>query len=142
MALKIYPDASPDNPYSQDGLMSNPLRLGFNARLASTSEAKYYLRNDNSNFNYSDIQIQPVDHTGSHLVDGTNDFSWKLSAGDTQPTADEWDNITAGAAISMSDISDTSTYLPFWLKIEIPRGASVKSYRNVVLRIFGEETAA
>jgi hypothetical protein len=140
MALRIYPAAAPDNPYSQGATMTNPLRLGFNGREAGISEVRYYLRNDDATYDYTSITIQPIDQSGRDITDGTNDFAWKLSAGNTQPTSDEWDAITPGAAISMSDITDISTYLPFWLRIEIPRGASVMSYDDAVLRIAATET--
>jgi len=140
MALKIYPAAAPDNPYSQSKTMTNPMRHGFDGRVGRTAETKYYLRNDSASYSYSSIQIDPVDESGMDITD-SNGFSWKLSAGDTQPTSAEWDAITAGVAISMSAISDISTYLPFWFRIEVPRGASVASYNDVILRVTAEEIA-
>jgi len=147
VALKIYPAASPDDPYSQSGTMTNPMRHGFDGRVGRVVETKYYLRNDSAlAFSYTSIVIDPIDESGMNITD-SNGFSWKLSEGDTQPTSAEWDVVTDGDAISMSDllatagVGDTSTYLPFWLRIEVPRGASVASYNDVILRITATETA-
>jgi hypothetical protein len=141
MALVIYPTASSDNPYSQDGAMTNPIREAFDGRNGGTSETKYYLRNNNILYSYSTIVISLVDSEGRNIVGGVDGYGWKLSSGDTQPTADEWEAITYGASISMSDISDTSTYLPFWVLIEIPRGAPVESHDDVTVRVSAIQTA-
>jgi hypothetical protein len=121
--------------------MTEPLRLGFDGREGGVSEVRRYVRNNDAAYTYSGIQVQPVDQSGRDITDGTNGFSWKLSEGNTQPSSDEWSAITAGAAISLSNITDTSTYLPFWLRIEIPRGATVHSYDDVILRILGVQDA-
>jgi len=152
MGLKIYPDATPDSPYSQDGDMTEPLRQAFDGRRGQTVEQRCYLRNDDALYLYSGIQIQPIDQTGKDIVGGTDGFSWKLNAGNDQPIDDEWEVITAGRAISMSNLgtwtpahlraADTSTYLPFWLRIEIPRGAKVASYNDVILRVVAAEELA
>jgi len=141
MALIIYPAATPDNPYSQDGTMTNPVREAFDGRNGGTSETKRYLRNDSALYGYSTIVISLVDSEGRNIVDGTDGYGWKLSSGDTQPTADQWEAITYGDSISMSDIPDTSTYLPFWVLIEIPRGAPVESFDDVTIRVSAVQTA-
>ncbi|RKZ06474.1 hypothetical protein DRQ25_13850, partial [Candidatus Fermentibacteria bacterium] len=126
MALKIYPDEGISSSYSQDGGLSNAFRQAFDGRSGTIREVRLYLRNDDVLYTYAQITIQPVVLSGRNIIDGTDGYSWKLSAGDTQPISDEWRGITAGASISMSDISDITTYSPFWVRIEVPRGAPVE----------------
>jgi len=135
MALYIYETADPSNPYSQDGSMTNPLRQAFDGRTGGVEEKKLYLRNNSASVSYSGVQIQPVDTGGRQITDGTDGYSWKLKEGNEQPTADEWELIEAGSAITMSGLTDTATYLPFWSRAEVPRDAEVESHDQAVLRI-------
>jgi hypothetical protein len=135
--LRIYNTASPGASYSTDGEMSNPLRHGFDGRTGGVVEQLLYVRNDDPFVTYSGIQVTAVD-TGSdkNVVDGTDGYAWKLKAGSTQPIEEEWNSINEGNTILLSgQITDTSTYLPFWLRIEIPAGAPVESIDDVQLQI-------
>jgi len=142
MALQVYPQATDENPYSQDGAMTNALREAFDGRSNDIKELRYYLRNDDASYTYSDITIEPVSRSGRNIVDGTDDYSFKLKATATQPTEDEWRAVTAGDPIDMDDISDTATYLPFWVRIEIPCGASIESIEGTVFYIAATQTLA
>jgi len=139
MALKIYPEALPSNSFSQEGDMSNPLREAFDGSIGGTKETKYYLRNDDSLYNYSGITMTPLETQGRSITDGTDGYGWKLRVGDTQPTQDEWDLLSYGNTITFDDISDIATYLPFWIKIDIPRGAVIESHEDVILRVNATE---
>jgi hypothetical protein len=139
MSISIYADVIPGSSYSQSGAMTNPLRHSFDGRNGGVVEQRYYLRNDSFSHTYSGIQVQPIDLTGTSIVDGTNGFSWKLNSGYAQPTDDEWDIVVAGDAIETSGLFDTSTYLPFWLRIEVPAGADVESHDDVILRVTATE---
>lgn len=139
MALKIYESASPGSAYSTDSSYSAPLSLSFDGINGGYKYVKLYLRNDDPTYYYTGITIQPVMLSGTSIIDGTNGWSWKLKAGDTQPLEAEWDLLTDANSISMADLGssgtpDTNTYLPFWLRIEIPAGAEIKAYQNVTLR--------
>lgn len=120
--------------------MTNPIRHSFDGRVGGVLEKRYFLRNDDANTAFSGIQLYPVDLGGDHLTDGTNGFAWKLKAGDQQPLDQEWATIAPANTIMFSGIGDgtiggdISTYLPFWLRIEVPKGANVSSYDDVVLR--------
>ncbi len=135
MGLYIYPDATEDDPFSQDGDMTNPLRHSFDSRKTSIEETRYYLRNDSVLYTYSGVQIEPVDRGNKPITDGTDGYSWKMKAGYDQPTPEEWDTIEAGTAIITSGLEDISTFLPFWLRIEVPLGAEVESLDDVELLI-------
>ena len=142
MGLKIYESVDPDSAFSTEGSFDNPMDHSFNGALGEVVEAKYYLRNDDATKFYSSITIQP-DDGGDNIVSGSGDtagFSWKLIAGNSKPLEEQWDLQTAGATISMSNVGsvgagDTSTYLPFWIRIEIPTNAQIASYQDVSLQI-------
>lgn len=132
MTLGIYREADSTTEYSQDGYFSNPFVVSLDGSLGSSIERKAYVRNKSVGTSYTGITVTPV---GVGLVDGTNGFSWKLSAGSTKPTEEQWDSISNGNTISLGNISDTTTYEAFWIKVEVPSGAGVASYQSVVLTI-------
>ena len=138
MALHIYPDTI-SVAFSEEGNMSNAIRHAFDGSVGGIEEVRYYLRNDDNDKDYTEITITPIDFTGASIVDGTDGFSIKLRVGNSQPTRIQWDAIEAGAGIDMDDISDIATYLPFWVRVEIPRGADIGSFEDVVFRIEATE---
>jgi hypothetical protein len=140
--LKIYTQANTGYDLSQDGTFTNPLQLAINGRVGGVIERKFYVRNDKETSGYSSISLLPVDGSGRNIIDGTDGYSWKLRVGDTQPTFDEWTSISPGNTITFEDIdtTDISTYLPFWLRVEIPMGATVESFNDVILRLTATET--
>lgn len=139
MALKIYPDEGLSSPYSQDGTANNAFRQAFDGKTGQVKETKLYLRNDDASKNYTGIFISSISLSGRNIVDGTDGYSWKLKSGNTQPTYDDWRSISAGNSISMGSISDTTTYLPFWLRIEVPKGAPVETVSGATLKVVASE---
>lgn len=104
-------------------------------------ETLVYLRNDDSNLYFTNIEIWPYDDTTPDDTLGVYGTGWgvKLSAGSRQPTPDEWENVLAGDTISMSDIgttagSDTSTYYPIWVKVTVPGNLSAQTKTTMRLR--------
>jgi len=139
MTLNIYETADSGSVFSADESFSNPIAHAFDGVLGTVLEIKYYVRNDDILRSYTNITVQPIDG-GDSLVDGSLGFSWKLFAGDTQPSADLWALVTEGASIDLADISDSNTYLPFWVRIEVPNNTEVSSFQSVVLRIAAVES--
>lgn len=139
MALLIYPVAVSENPFSQDGDNTNPIRFSIDGRVGGVIERLYYLANEN-NTSFTDISLQPIPNIANDIVSGDNGYSIKIRAGSTQPTAQEWDTISEGNEIAMDDIPDNQTFLPFWIRIEIPKGAPVETVLGNVLRIDGIES--
>lgn len=139
MALKIYPDEGISSPYSQDGTASNAFRQAFDGKTGQVRETKLYVRNDDATKNYTGIVVSSVSLSGRNIIDGTDGYSWKLSAGNTQPTYDGWRAVSNGNSISLDSISDTTTYLPFWLRIEVPKGAPVETLNGATLRVTASE---
>jgi hypothetical protein len=147
MALKIYSEALPSSYYTLSGDFGNPFITAVDGREGGSEERLLYVRNDSTSFIYSGIFVQPVVLTGRNIVDGTDGFSWKIKAGSTQPTEQEWTTISGGVAIDIGDLGsagspDTSTYLPFWLKQAVPAGVNVQSFTGSILRITATEIVA
>mgnify|MGYP001572090151 CR=1 FL=1 len=142
MALKIYKEATTTSAFSIEGVYDNPFSLSFNGVTGGVIETKCYLRNNSLTRWYSDISIQPIDG-GEDIVDGngtTEGFNWRLIEGDSQPTEEEWMSIVSGTAITLSDIGsattgDITSFLPFWIRVEVPEGATVACYQDVTLKI-------
>lgn len=136
MALKIYEYANPASGFSTDGEMTNPIRNTFDGRTGGVIERRMYVRNDNALVMYSGvITLEPEDLSGRNIVDGVDGYSWKLKAGDIQPLAEEWATIDEGNQITLSGLVGTTTYLPFWLRIEVPANAEVESFDDVTLKL-------
>lgn len=143
MSLNIYESANPSSYYSVDGTFAHPFSESLNGRTGDTIQKRLYVRNNDDTLWYSAVTVQPIDG-GDDLVNSSTGYNWKLYAGDTQPLDAQWAGVVAGTSISLSNIGsasagDISTYLPFWVRIQIPRGASVASYQSVVLRISATE---
>lgn len=132
MALKIYENANPATSFSTDGEMTNPIRHTFDGRVGGVIEKRYYVRNDSSLVLYSGIiTVTAIDNLGRNIVNGDDGYSWKFKAGDSQPLDEEWQTIDEGNAITLSGINDTTTYLPFWVRVEVPANAEVESFDDV-----------
>jgi len=131
--LHVYSDPVHGSPFSDDGSLSYPFSISTEAQEANVIIRKLFLRNDNSAHSYSGVSIQPVDG-GDNIVDG-NGYGWKLQSGDPEPSDGSWALISNGNSIPMSNISDTTTYLPFWVRVEVPEGESVKSFHKVTLEV-------
>jgi hypothetical protein len=144
MALAIYHATDGISKFSQDGAFTAPLLESIDGRTGGSIERLLYIRNDNSLYSYQDIVLKAVDINGVSIVDGTNGFAWKLKEGAQQPTEEEWGIIDGGNEIILSDlgtptVSDIATYLPFWLRIEIPRNSNIKTYTDVQLVATAEQ---
>lgn len=141
MTLRIYENVGDNAPYSVGSLYTNPLIFSFDGRIGGTLKKRLYLRNTDASYTYSSITIEP-ENTGTLDVTGkttNNGFLFKLKSGDTQPSDDEWDTIAAGNQISMSNISDTVTYLPFWVYVKVPNRVSSRHIRTISLLITAEQ---
>lgn len=145
MALDIYREVSTGiySVYGQygveDGLL--PITTTHDGVLGEVVEMKLFIRNDDPTEYYENISVYPVSMTTPDDTIGTaTGFGVKLNAGNIQPTEAEWDAIDYANTISLDNIGsvglgDTSTYLPFWFRMEVPSGASVNNKENIVLRV-------
>lgn len=143
MALRIYREADPDTAYSVDDTFSNPFALACDGSEGFIYTKRLYVRNDDPAVQYSNIIVQPIDTGTRHIVDGSDLYSWKLLPGDPQPTELQWSLTDAGSAIylvsGLDYLSGIVTYLPFWVRVEVPAGSPVESFRDVKLRTIASE---
>lgn len=110
-----------------------------------------FLRNDDSDLWFSNIQVTPIDGTATASIDETDYDStgWgvRLIAGDNEPSSSQWESTNWGTTISMSDIgasgsADTSTYYSFWYQITCPPNEDAQTKQNISLRVTYTENAA
>ena len=140
MSLNIYNDTIPAAVLSVDGDFTDPFSVTMDGLVGGSTETRLYVRNDSTAYYYTGTTLTPEDTSGGSIVDGTDGFSWKLRAGNTQPTATEWADIEAGDPIQLNNIGssgspDISTYLPFWIRVEIPKNAATSTFTDVQLKI-------
>jgi hypothetical protein len=145
MALGIYSSASVSSKLSSDGTFQSSLSVTFDGRSGGNKQVKLYVRNSNDLYYYESILVGVTDSGVETIIDQPSEgFSWKLIEGDTQPTENDWKNTGAAVSISLSDIGasgnpDTSTFLPFWVYIEVPPGLDVQTFDTVKLTISANE---
>lgn len=135
MGLGIYTKQNADSLVSTDSYFTNPFATAFDGRAGGSVEKRLFVRNDDPLRSYEDIVV---------TVDGVESwFSWKLSAGDTQPTSEEWSLLTGDHAhlpnLGTSLLPDIATYLPFWVRIEVPSNINVQVITSVQLRVDATE---
>ena len=144
MAIKVYSKPSVDSALSSYGEQTNPFLITFDGRVGGARETKLYVRNDNLDRYYTGIIIQPYDLGETSIVDGTDEYSWKLYSGDQDPPIEYWIRLEPGNEISLDDIGsstqgDISTYLPFWVRVEIPHSRLIDNTTQVYLRLKAQE---
>jgi len=145
MALGIYLLPSVDAKISQNGDFTNPFALTFDGRSGGVKQVRLYIRNDDQLLYYTNITLKMQDLSGDDIINRIDDgFAWKLSEGDVQPTQNDWNNIAAANTISLPDIGangtpDSSSFLPFWVYVQVPPGLNVQTFNLVQFVLQGEE---
>lgn len=145
MGLKIYNEANPAAAFSSGGEFTEPISITADGVTGSTIIRRYYVRNDDTSKYYTNIEVFPTVNGGPDIISGAlPGFEWKLIEGDLQPLEDQWTITPPGNNISLADIGevgngDQTTYLPFWLRVETPRGVDVQSFEGVSLDISADE---
>lgn len=139
MGLKIYESVDPSTDFSIEGANTNPVRHTFDGRVGGVIEHRYYVRNDDNTIQCNNIEVTLEDNEGRDIIHGTDGYVWKLKAGDTQPLDEEWRTINVASGIALNNLTDTTTYLPFWLRIEVPANAEVESFDDVKILLTCDE---
>ncbi len=145
MALRIYLQPKDTTKFSINGEHTAPFSVAIDGRASGAIEYQLYLRNDDIEYWYTDISVRPVG-TATWPVDGTRGYSWKLKEGFIKPTQKEWDMIESGNSITFSDIGvssygDIVSYLPFWVRVEIPKADKAYTVKDITIQIRFTESA-
>lgn len=142
MALGIYSTPHPD---AQFGALQ-PFTITFDGRIGGAQDRLVYIRNDDATRWYSSVTISAHDTEGFNLVDGSQaGFSWKLMSKDIPPTEEEWALVSPGNTVSFSGnlgsdtLGDIITFVPVWVRVEIPRGQAVSVFTDITLRVRATE---
>jgi hypothetical protein len=151
MALGIYRLVSPGvyEKHSEDGSASNPITTKHHGRNGDIFELKRFVRADDDH-TYTNIQVAAQsldadDDIGEGSNPGNTGWGVKLLL-DTgsDPTETDWDAVNYGDPIDIvaddESISDDSTYIAFWYRIESPPGEDVKTKTNVGLYLYYTDT--
>lgn len=144
MALAIYSYSTSYTACDEYGTtpLVNPIKTTHDGVLGETRETKLYVRNDSASYWYKNISILPESQSGAIPT------GWiiKMRAGTTQPTEAEWDAISSNNTITLSNLgaagaADTTTYSPFWYRVEIPAGSSAQTRQVIALKLSYTEMA-
>lgn len=141
MGLGIYSEPFGDK-FSEDGSQVSPITTTHKGNDGEIIELLLYLRNDDPNQWYSDISIVGIDVSSPDDTQGDLGTGWgiKLSAGLEQPTKGKWAAIKFANTIIMPTIGgvgspDTTTFYPFWYRIQSPPGIDVQTKIDIKLKI-------
>lgn len=146
MTIGIYTESVPDGLLSQDDLFTKPFAITFDGRTGGYKETRLFLRNNDPSFYYTDMTLALEDSENPPIVSRPEDsFVWKFSYGDTKPTFNDWLNIPAANTLNILDdiggpgSPDTSTYLPFWVYIQVPPNLDIQVFIGVKFVLSGNE---
>lgn len=130
MALKISKNAGLTDIVSTDG--TNPITTNHPST-GSVVETKLFLFNDSAAFRYEAITIDPTDAVS------TDESTWVQLAPDNAGVAGTY--LSAGAALSMANISDSAVGKPFWMKVTTPSLGSAQNKTDIKLTVAFNEFA-
>ncbi len=141
MSLGIYTDTADSALVSQNDTFTNSLLVPVNGRLGGVFQKRLFVHNNEQDKSYSGIQVSVENPADPTLINGVQFTFWKMIAGDKQPTDDLWLPIATGNILSLPNIGtilngDSTTYLPFWLRVQVPRNSNANTYitPNMVIR--------
>lgn len=149
MALSLYEYDKDNNQYleiSQNGLQTHPIQTTHNGTNGETVEKQLFIRNDDEDYYYTDIQLTPTPATKVRIGDINFPeayIGYKIIIKDTQPTKSEWAAKQSGdqaiiTNIGTTDLADTA-YKPLWIQVTIPPGARIGALRDVSILLSAEE---
>lgn len=149
MALDLYEFDQDNNQYvkvSQNGLQTSPIQTSHDGTNGEVVEKKIYVRSDDTAFYYTNLQLKGTPARKVRVGDQNYPEAFiglKLSAGDTQPTRNEWLAIESGNVMELDDIGDSNagdnSYKPFWVQVNIPTGTRVQTIVDVSINVEADE---
>lgn len=141
--LKIYSHDEGNSefiPHSKNGLFTAPIKTSLNGSQGESEEKKLYIRNSDSNTYFTAVDITGAPAARVRVGDPAYpeaNIGVKLLLKDTEPSENEWLAVEAGNTITIDEVGDINTadtsYIPFWVKIELPPGTPVQNIADVKL---------
>lgn len=143
MSLAIYKKPTPSEVFSNDGSHDNPVRINIDGISGGIIAKRFFVRNDDITRYYTDITVSFTDNSFFGITD-YNSWFWKLKSGFFPPVSEEWNQLSRANSISLDNIGSStqgniSTYLPFWLQVQVPDGADVQNITEVKLTLSFKE---
>lgn len=136
--LDVYESVDPGSAFSVNGAWTDPFKVSADGFHGQVQFYKMYVRNDDLAKWYDTLEIS-VQQTlgGIDWIGGTDEHSWKFVEGDAEPSEAEWELVSPANTIVLTDIGsagggDISTYLPFWVRVEIDDRTAVRSITDIV----------
>ena len=120
MALKISKNVGLTDVVSSDG--SNPITTEHPITGSAITQ-QLYLFNDNASERFENINIDPTDAVS------TDESNW------VQLSTDGTTWLTAGAALTMANISDVNVAKSFFVKVTSPSVGSVQNKSDIKLTV-------
>lgn len=142
MSLGIYLSQDPKSKVTA----TKPFTITFDGTQGGSIDKCVYIRNDDPMRYYDTIVVSTSVTSGENITDGSKSgWEWKLLEKSVRPVQLEWERIAAGNQITLTNgigsnsIPDTSTYLPVWVHVEIPRSQRAQTITRVVVNITATE---
>ncbi len=149
MSLLVFKQTSPGiySAFSMDGVYTNPITTVHHGRNGDTFEQQLYIGREIGNASsFTNVRIKPISsintavYVGSENSPGTSGWGVKIMVDPGhEPTESEWDMTNYGSTIDLANIS-TDTKLPFWFRIESPRGIAIQNKKDIALLLMFTET--
>jgi hypothetical protein len=130
--IAIYKAIDPDSKVDSINRLFSP----HDGTYGSFFTQKLYVRNSDESKIYTNIRLQIVLNNGDIYNVSENNNVYQLFPGDIEPTAAEWQIIPHCNIISLQDIYNNSSYVPFFLRVYSPGGQNTSSrLSDAVIRI-------
>lgn len=128
--LKLYywDDANSEYIQVSSGTMETPVNMTAGSLRGQDSRIteKLYLRNDEDNTQYIDIQVQPINIPSSWKI--------KLIAQTSEPTEEAFLALPSGNIMDHADVADKS-YYPVWVELIAPQGTAPSVFSEIKFKI-------
>lgn len=130
--INIYKGEATGSAISTDD--SSPLFTTHNKKRFHPHIQKLYVRNDDTAIWVSDLKVYSTS-TSYDIYSGTGNFGVKFYVGELEPTDRVWDSVTYNRPAEFPSLgtvgaSDTTTFLPFWMRSEVSGGAPIALYKG------------
>ena len=153
VGLGIYTEPKQNARISNGDSFDKPLLLTQDGVEGGILDTRLYLGSNDNVHAYlgadEDLAGQGIeiyfDDPDNHTTGTTPGWYWKLKAGDKHPTENEWGQAAVGIGVFVGNLYNEfnsydgglQTYLPFWLRTNIPAITNAQMISSVKLKIVG-----